>query len=193
MPAYGRLIIDKAARIDAFSISALPVEFNSYAARLVNDRLAICSSCRIIALGAAQGSANSQEPSPLQPGARVRVKLMERNQWIRGELLALGPDSLLLATETENRLLVLGVPSIDRFQLSQGKRSHTGEGALLGLVVGVGAGLVVGLSFKEDGFFDVGAGQIAGLTAMFGGIGIGVGAATGALVRTDQWTDVPKP
>lgn len=97
------------------------------------------------------------------------------------------PDSLAFAFN-----------SVAALERSQGVRSRTGRGALIGLGTGAVAGLVLGLATYEPctGFcvLDLDRVETGGLAALLGGLfGTGVGMLLGATVREDRWVPVAPP
>jgi len=83
--------------------------------------------------------------------------------------------------------------SIDRLEISQGKKSNVGKGALIGALAGAGFGLAVGIgaAAEDDGWFDYGAEVIP--LAMLGGAfwGTAFGLVIGALTPGEKWAEIP--
>ena len=70
-------------------------------------------------------------------GATVRAKPTGSGaQWAQGELVAMTSDSVAIRLRQNNDTVTL---------VSHGRHAQTGKGALLGLGIGAGAGLLVGL------------------------------------------------
>jgi hypothetical protein len=131
----------------------------------------------------------SQEPRAINPGDRVRVTAPSVSGGrFAGTVLTVDPDSLVVQTGTETRRLPRA--SIERLDLSSGRKSHTLLGAGVGFLVGaaVGGGLVASDPTSCD---EVHAACIAVGAAVLGAGGGLVGALTGALVRTERWAEVP--
>ena len=94
------------------------------------------------------------------------------------------PDSVRFATE-----------SAERVEVSDGWHSHARNGALVGLGVGAGTGLLLGLaaSAEECGewcVIEVGTGEIAAVTVMLGAVGAGIGALIGSFSHGERWRQV---
>jgi len=129
----------------------------------------------------------------LTTGARVRVKLPDHGAaWLQGQLVMLSADSAAIAlTETPDTVrFATEVPG--RFEVSQGLHARTGKGALIGLGIGGGAGLILGLAASAEnctGFCpaEVGPAEILGVAALLGGVGAGIGALIGSRSRSERW------
>ena len=104
--------------------------------------------------------------------------------------MAFEADSLMVQRGTDTWRLSLA--SLTRLEMSQGRRSHAGLGAGIGLLVGAGVGAVIGSGCHAVVVpVSSGVGCIAVGAAVIGGAGALVGAVTGALVRTERWAEVP--
>jgi hypothetical protein len=96
--------------------------------------------------------------------------------------------------------LTIARSEIDRFEVGGGSKRQTAHGALLGLTIGAGAGLIVGLaSYKgcepRDSFacmLEPATAAASGLqgAAVGGALGAVVGALFGAMSRTEKWVTV---
>ena len=94
------------------------------------------------------------------------------------------------------------IAAVTKLEVSRGRNSFgAGRGALIGVLVGGVAGWIVGYAGYEEcvpsgGLFDC-AGVFSPEVAAFGGamvlgtLGAGIGAVTGALVKTHRWVEVP--
>lgn len=156
-----------------------------------------------VALLVAARGAHAQAPSPVDSGARVRVRHAAGGTTV-GRLVAAGPDSLRVRTASrEVALPLLGVQGLER---SQGRSA--GYGALTGAGVGAavvgGAGLVLtgAVYLTERGararggycgdfgcYFGtavMGALTVAGAVA-----GAATGALVGAVIGRERWQQVP--
>jgi hypothetical protein len=134
----------------------------------------------------------SQELPPVKPGDRVRATAptLSLSPFV-GTVVAFQADSLMVQRDTGTWRVSLA--SLTRLDVSQGRRSHAGLGAGIGLLVGAGVGAAIGSGChavvvpvsSEGGCIAVGA-------AVFGGAGALIGAVTGALARTERWAEVPR-
>jgi hypothetical protein len=140
-----------------------------------------------------------QAKTPLHVGGKVRYKLdAPRAAWRQGELTGLDSDTLRLVSRDGGGDAV-ATPRIRALQVSSGRRSNTGRGAMIGGIVGATLGLGLGIAASSDnctGFCpapDIGAREVVAATAILGGIGAGIGALIGATSQRDRWVEVPRP
>jgi hypothetical protein len=117
---------------------------------------------------------------------------------VQGDLLRLSEDSLYILPAGGVDTLAFATGAIDRLEVSRGRRSNAGKGALLGLAIGAGAGLVFGaLASAEEcsgfGCTEVGPGEVVAVMALFGATGAGLGALIGAASHSERWEQVPRP
>jgi hypothetical protein len=76
--------------------------------------------------------------------------------------------------------MAIELSDIAKLEISRGERNHLLWGALIGAGIGVGVNaLFVSLDEAE------------GISVVFVGLGAGLGALVGALIRTEKWQDVP--
>ena len=145
---------------------------------------------------ALQVPARGQEPLPLAPGARIKVRAQETHI---GTLLTL--DSVALVLRQDGMQDTLSVPreTIRRLEVSAGRKSAAGKGARIGGIAGGGLGLLAGAAAAIENPCDgpsfcldlFGPEDIPLFVVVAGGTGAVVGALIGALGRTDRWTEVP--
>lgn len=140
-------------------------------------------------------------------GDRVRVTTASDARF-DGIVAESASDSFSLRLNDGSPLMV---PHGDIVMLERyvGKRSYKKRGFLIGFGLGAAAGIAVGMAvdetcdvsgsvgdveFNVDGgcdSFGLAAGILAG-TVYGGGLGL-TGLVIGALVKTDQWQEIPKP
>jgi hypothetical protein len=137
----------------------------------------------------------AQEPS-IQPGTRVRVKaptLFSRPfvgtlESVRDSIVLVRGNEAMPATQ-------IRLSQIERVEVSQGKKSNAGRGAIAGFLVGAAAGAGFGISACSGGggCADVGTGTVALFT---GAIGAGGGTLLGALIglgsKSERWEEVSR-
>jgi hypothetical protein len=137
----------------------------------------------------------AQQLTSLTVGTRVRLKLGEGGpKTVEGDFVAHSDDSLRIEPVGADDTLAFAVRNITRLEVSRGWHSRAGHGAFLGAGIGVLAGLGLGAaaSTEESSFCcAVGAGEIAGVSAMLGALGAGLGAAIGAASHGERWQEVP--
>ncbi len=132
----------------------------------------------------------------LRPGDRVRVTghfchPFHTCQHSVSTFLAWKADSLVIQSNGDT--LTVPVTLLTRLDVSRGRKTNTGEGAVTGLLVGGVAGAVIGLASYEcePCFVDLGPGVYAAAGAVIGGLGgLVVGALIGLEIETDRWQEV---
>lgn len=122
----------------------------------------------------------------VEPGVGSRVRVVVDQESVIGVLAA--ADAAAVTLVVDGQRLTVPRQSITGMQVSAGRRGRAGEGALLGAVAGLLAGLV---SPTDDPGNCLGAaycdrGQ-AVVSSMLGSTLLG--AAIGAFIRTDRWVD----
>ena len=133
----------------------------------------------------------SQQAPRLKPGDRIRAHAPSASPGpLVGTVVAFQADSLMVQGDTKSWRLSLA--SLTRLDISQGRRSHAGLGAGIGLLVGAGVGAVIG-SGCDLTVVPVSseAGCIAVGVALVGGAGALLGAVIGSHTRTERWAEVP--
>lgn len=133
-----------------------------------------------------------------RPGERIRITIPSRGMTpLSGTLIAVRADSLLLDTGAEK----LSVPRslVARLEVSRGKRSQGGRGALIGLAGGLTLGGIIGYAAcnattsPASCFESQEGSQYYFLVtwAISGAAGALLGAVIGGRVRGERWQVVP--
>jgi hypothetical protein len=144
-------------------------------------------------------AAYSQTLDSLRPGVPVRYHLGEAGAaWAEGRYLGRIGDSLRLAEPPHDEPVTVAAADLRDFQVSQGRTSRAGHGALLGAAVGGTAGLAIGIVALSEGcghgFPDtciITPAQIAvGAPLILGAVGAGLGALIGAASHRERWVSV---
>jgi hypothetical protein len=142
-----------------------------------------CAGVRIV---------NDSEVAPrqdLQSGSRVRVHLFQPRSKVVGNLVRLTGDTLIILPENDgHHEMALSSANVRRLELSRGRRSRTGRGALVGSIVGAVGGYVALHYVCRDNC--VGAVALYALIPGAGLVGAGIGAGVGSLIRTERWQPV---
>ena len=149
------------------------------------------------------GSAESQAPALV--GARVRVTTAAAfagdslgGRRIVGVLTAVREGSVEILENDRGPLLV-PLRSVARFEVSRGRKSRAGRGALIGALTGAAAGAVTGYlgcgdCGEGESFFAIDAAGAAALVGFVGAVvGTPIGAVIGSLFHTDRWSRVSPP
>ena len=138
-------------------------------------------------------------------GARVRVSLRPAQpgeatyflrQRIIGSLVNLERDKVIISEKQGSPGLSIPIESVMSFEVSRGRKSGAGKGAVIGLLSGaaggVGAALVVcggGDCVESSTDYTV---FVAGVLGLGGALfGTGVGALVGGRIHSDRWEGVP--
>jgi hypothetical protein len=125
-------------------------------------------------------------------GSRIRISLRPpASDRLVGTLLESPADSLRVET-TSGNVLSLSRTAISRLEVSRGRHSQAGLGALIGLAPGLAGGLVAGtIAHRETQFINITTGGVVLITAMGGAVGAGLGALIGAAFTGDRWEVLP--
>ncbi len=138
---------------------------------------------------------------PLRPGERVRVTRLplcppntlcvKTPRQSVGTFLAWDADSLVVQSNGDT--LYVPVDRVTRLDVSRGRKTNTGTGAVIGLLVGGVVGAVIGYAnYEEGGFGDIGPGANVAAGGVIGGLGgLVTGAFIGLEIQTDGWREVP--
>ena len=115
-------------------------------------------------------------------GAKLIVTKLD-GQLIKGELIAVKPNSLLLL-DTEGKDESIDIADIRVITIV--KKSKVGKGALYGLLIGGVIGVVEGIREGKDGFI-FSSSELAAMGGLvFGLLGALLGAGIGAVVGKDK-------
>lgn len=140
--------------------------------------------------------ASSQAPPALVPGSRVRIT--EKGSKPRaGAVVTADADTVVLKVDSAGKTATFSVARISELEVSRGIKGHAGNGVLLGLVVGAGAGALVGsLACGGSSSCYSGSDDMQGpITLAAAGLGAVVGMVTGAVIgsnhKSESWEAVP--
>ena len=149
-------------------------------------------SCALFLITGAELGA--QDAPTAGPGDRVRVLAAGAGVqgWLSGTVLSRGTDTLLLQVGDTEAQVAMPLAAIQRLQVSLGRHGHALTGFEVGFLVGA---VTAGVAYTAcQGFLcpenkNVAAGAAV---AAFAGLLCGVpGAAIGALIRGEEWENVP--
>ena len=166
--------------------------------RFLRPRFGAASKLSVIAvlLGfALPNGITAQERSPVVEGARVRVSATEfGGKWCTGTLVEWSTDTLTVncwrTVERSWEEAQFPLSSISSLEVSRGRKSNVGKGALIGGLLGAGAGLASGI-IVANVFEEEEASIILLSMVSYGFVGAGVGALIGLASKSDRWEEVP--
>ena len=146
-----------------------------------------------LSLGLHVSPSRAEEPPIIPRGERVRVTYLVGTQptSLVGRFEASTSESLVVAGAAggEGALQWSTIRGLERYD---GRHGHAGTGALIGFGIGLGAGIITGVSMaQEPDIFGANSSVavIIGSAITLGGTGLGT--LVGALIRSDRWREVP--
>ena len=125
-------------------------------------------------------------------GTEIRLLDARSNAELRGTITAIDRDSFTVALATANPLRV-SLRDTAGMRVNAGTESRWAEGWARGLLIGGGAGAVIGLASGNDppGFLSFTAPEKALVLGIAGGVfGSTLGALIGAASRSERWQRV---
>jgi hypothetical protein len=137
----------------------------------------------VLVAGSFRAGAAEERPTPLRIGARVRI-VQKHSKQLAGTLLAIDDTGLTVEGRGSVRTSV-PVADVKRLEVFRGSRAITYPAAAVGALVSA----LVFAKLGESSYSSAGA--PAGIVAIGGLLGAGVGAAIGHQVKTDRWQSVP--
>jgi hypothetical protein len=147
-------------------------------------------------------SIRADEPPLCGPGSKIRVSnacdVMQRpwggdhTKRLVGTLVELDSEILRLQQRSSTDVTEIQRPCVDELEVSRGRKSKALQGAAVGFLTGAVAGAITILScssceLDEDEQLEAFLVFTGGGGVLFGLAGLGIGA----LIRTDQWEEVP--
>ena len=146
----------------------------------------------LITVSSAQAQGISTD---LVPGRRIRVQ-QHQGTMVQGALVSVSDTALTLRT-SETDTVVVARAAIAKVEVYEGTKSKAGKGAVTGLLIGGGIGVVLGVataSSTEGTLLESSPGSYAvGSGLLFGALGAGVGALIGSGSHTEKWQSVVLP
>ena len=149
---------------------------------------ALCLSAvsSLFALGLAAQTPDWNNVKSIAPATQILIARAGSSA-VRGELQSVSDDSISINASSGQQ----SVPRGQVARLSVRKKGNRGRHALIGLVIGAGAGAVVGAASYSscNGFciINPSRGALAGAGAAVGGL---LGAGVGALLPSGGWREV---
>ena len=137
---------------------------------------------------ASSATAAAQPPRAINAGDRIRVTAPSvSNYAFVGTVIALPTDSLVV--QGGSNTWHLSRASVTHIDLSRGRKSNALLGAGIGLLVGAGVGALIGSGCDTELYLSSQGECAAAGAAGLGAAGALLGAVSGALIRTERWTN----
>lgn len=147
----------------------------------------------------------AQDGAMIGKGDRVRIATTDFDALCDGEVVARSSEGLSVDCWRPSsgtwELVDFRLASITGMEVYRGTKSHAGEGALIGGLIGAGFGLAAGIAasghdcdahhWDWDGCWWWGDEEMIPLTTITSGLlGAGVGALIGMLNRSERWEPI---
>ena len=159
----------------------------------------------LVAILAFTPLASATAQVPVGPGARVRVTgnffcqpfnsncMGDMPQRYVGTFVTWEVDTLVVQSNGDT--LSVRVNLVTRLDVSRGRKTNTGKGAGIGVLLGGVVGALIGYASYEECvhcFFDLRPETLAAAGAVIGGLGgLAAGALIGSAIETDRWMEMP--
>jgi hypothetical protein len=136
-----------------------------------------------------------QSEVPVAEGERVRVtKYSAPDPRFVGSLASWSADSLNLFRDALPDATI-PLSDVAKLEISRGMHGHASTGALIGggigAVIGLAAVISAAADDNSDDWVEISPGEAALGGLMLTGLGAGVGALIGLVIRTEEWEEVP--
>jgi hypothetical protein len=143
-----------------------------------------------VALVLGSAVAFPSEPRVVTVGSRVRVSAPETGPApLMGSVVGLEPHAVLLQEASSRIPTRVALGPATTIEVSGGRRSKAGRGAMLGAAVGAMPGLLMTFGdYNSDPDYSPGAVAAVGAAA-----GAAVGAAVGWAIKSEQWLPAQAP
>ena len=125
----------------------------------------------------------------LQPGVRVRVQMAEQGSPSLATLVRASDSEIAYQTQS-GAINTVPASALHSLEVSGGKRGHAGTGALIGGIAGLALGIAAVVDAQGDPWFEPTGGEAAAAILVTTGVGALSGTLVGAMIRTEQWTEV---
>jgi hypothetical protein len=161
-------------------------------------RILFAASLMTPVLATAQMAASPEWP--VTAGSAVRIESSVLGSGLhKGSVVMATYDTLLFQPKADAPPIPIATPNIIKLDVASGQHTHKARGALLGFLIGAGAGAVLGAAIYKQpdcaGYCVLP--DTRSLDAAFGAVLLGgVGAAVGALMGahpTETWVHVAVP
>ena len=167
-------------------------------------RTTILLFCALFTLGLVFDTI-AQEKTKFSSGTRIRVWTAEfSGKRMTGTVLSSVGEIITLTVKGQSDPLMVPVTSINRLEVTKGKKSKIVTGAVVGLFAGASLGAIVGYfgtcstdqqrQACELDSYSVGETKAANAVigaGVLGGLGLLLGTVIGAVIKVDRWEEVP--
>jgi len=143
------------------------------------------SACVLVVL-AIGARAHAGESAVVEVGSRVRVTSNSTAPVSVGTVAAVEDDALVLRRAGEASTLRIPIGDLRRLEVSSGRRSQAGRGAMIGTAIGAMPGLLLSFGDYSEDVHGDGPSPVA-VAAIGAAGGAAVGAAIGWAVKTERW------
>jgi len=133
----------------------------------------------------------AQGPWPVGLGQRVRVTT-DSGPWI-GTLVHQDTSGLTLHGPglSDSSAVTIPLDRVRQLEISVGRQSNAGKGALIGFGLGAATGLALGIGCaSSDSLFQCTGGQVIQATVVIGLVGAGVGGLLGLASSSERWEKI---
>lgn len=134
----------------------------------------------------------SEAAEEIAPGTRVRISASQLGaEPVVGTLLGVGPETLSLERAGHEGPEVIARSDVGRLEISRGRKSQAGRGALVGLAAGAAATMLLTFGdYSSDVHGDL---NLLAIGAALAAGGAAVGGAIGSAHKTEHWEPVTLP
>jgi hypothetical protein len=138
-------------------------------------------------------SVSSPAPGSVAPGSDAGSALLRER--IIGTLESATDNKLIVREGKEGPRREVPLASLNLLEVSRGRHSSSGKGALIGMFAGAAGGVAAGYVVCNHGNCDSSTGDLTGIWAsalgLGGGLfGAGIGAIIGGVIHTERWEKV---
>jgi len=135
------------------------------------------------------GGLRAEEAGTVAVGTRVRVTSVETGaQPLIGEVVALEPGVVVVVGEGGSRKERVPVAPSTTLEVSRGKKSQAGRGAMIGAGIGAMPGVLM-----TTGDYNTDKGNPAAVSLVGAAAGAAIGSLVGLAVKSENWLPAHVP
>lgn len=146
------------------------------------------TSLAVVLFLTTSGELFAQQGLPVTPGDRVRISTLGTAPPLVCTVLALKADTLVLDARDGVETLEVPLALVKKVEVSRGKKSNIGPGAIAGGLTGAVFGAICA---SGPGGYSCGGSDAKVVALAITAAGTGIGALIGAASKTDRWEEVP--